>query len=221
MFGKRARGDKSFGEHLGPLVRFLRSSIGRKWDDVYSEIRKVCPNDNAVNAHIYQHLWGYVDRVAYYKDDGKLYALDVWGLEHEVIDRGRDNSFYVDSDGILRRAPRLPKRKPRKDNPDVFKYQGKIYVRKHGIWYKTALKKIPKAESYQDRRIGYGGREFVREMWRHGDFYDVYLKVSNFTEGYDGREGARKCEQTYGKSVYCWQLRQISSRELKKLRLKE
>lgn len=220
MFGKRGRGDKEFGEHLGPLVRFLRSSVGRKWDDVYSEIRQVCPNDNAVNAHIYQHLWGYVDRHTYYKDDGKLYARTEWGWEHEVSDWGRDNSFYVDPDGILRKAPSRTRKVRRKENKDVFKKNGVIYVRKNNIWYKTALKPIPKPQTYVEERTIYD-RVFRRTKYRYPGFRDVYLGVSNFTEGWDGREGAQKCKQTYGKSVYCWQLRQISSRELKKLGLKE
>ena len=32
---------KSFGEHLGPLKRWLRSNVGRPWNDVYSEAAEV------------------------------------------------------------------------------------------------------------------------------------------------------------------------------------
>lgn len=220
MFGKRGRGDKGFGEHLGPLVRFLRKSVGRKWDDVYSEIREVCPNDNAVNAHIYQHLWGYVDRRTYYKDDGKLYAIGEWGWEHEVIDRGQDDSFYVDAKGILRRAPRRIRKKARKDNPDVFKHNGKIYVRKNNIWYKTALKPIRKPKKVEVEVTGYGGCVYKRTEYRYPAFTDVYLGV--FSSGVsDGRRAVEECIQVYGKRVYCWQLKQISSREKKKLGLKK
>src|SRR5438477_4317049 len=33
-------GDKDFTDVLGPLHRYLRSSCGRLWDDVYSEIKQ-------------------------------------------------------------------------------------------------------------------------------------------------------------------------------------
>ena len=33
-------GDKEFTDVLGPLHRYLRSSCGRLWDDVYSEIKQ-------------------------------------------------------------------------------------------------------------------------------------------------------------------------------------
>lgn len=50
------------GEHLTPLKRYLRSKVGCKWDDVYSEIKKNNPSNSSVGAHVYTHLWGYVDR---------------------------------------------------------------------------------------------------------------------------------------------------------------
>ncbi|MFA6049747.1 MAG: hypothetical protein WC761_00895 [Candidatus Paceibacterota bacterium] len=57
----RSRKTKTLNENLNPLKNFLRKSVGRKWDDVYSEINSSCPNDSAVNAHIYQHLFSYVE----------------------------------------------------------------------------------------------------------------------------------------------------------------
>lgn len=147
MFGKRRRGTKEFGEHLQPLVRFLRSSVGKCWDDVFSDIRKNCPNDNAVNAHIYQHLWGYVERnPRFIKGDiyrGPESSFGYYG-QLPLRDRGRDNTFYVDQEGILRRAPRDTSKKERrrqaeekKKNADVRVLNGTYYVRKDNIWYET------------------------------------------------------------------------------------
>lgn len=222
MFGKRGRGTKEFGEHLQPLVRFLRSSVGRPWNDVFSEIRERCPNDNAVNAHIYQHLWGYVERYAQIID-GEVYHSPDYSFGRDprpLLDHGRDNTFYVDDKGILRRAPRFVRTKREKEN-NVFKHQGKIYVRQNGIWFKTALKPLGKPVRHVEMVTGYGGRIYQKETWRYPEFQDVYLGVSSVTLGYDGRKGAQECERTYGKKVYCWQLRQLNTRELKKLGLKE
>ena len=219
MFGKRGRGDKMFGEHLGPLVRFLRKSVGRRWDDVYSEIREVCPNDNAVNAHIYVHLWGYVSRYTELVD-GKLYSFSEWGYRRELFDRGGDYTFYIDQKGFLRRAPRRPKRKDKVNN-DVFKHNGKIYVRKKGIWYKTALKPLPKPHKVEVERTGYGGRVYKYTEVRYPAYQDVYNYDISSNGSSDGQKAARACQRIYGKKVYCWQLRQLSSREKKKLGLKE
>lgn len=223
MFGKRRRGTKEFGEHLQPLVRFLRSSVGRKWDVVFSEIRQNCPNDNAVNAHVYQHLWGYVERHAQFVD-GKAYYVRHWsryGLS-PIEDSGRDNTFFIDQDGILRRAPRRVYKKT-KPEINIFKANKQIYVRSCGIWYKTAIKAIPKPHRKMERIESYGGRFYMTEVLIYPDFHDIYLGVgSTFTglRGDKGAQAARKCRETYGKDVYCWQLRQLNSRELKKLGLK-
>jgi hypothetical protein len=51
---------KEFGDHVQPLRRFMLSCVGRKWDDVYSEIRKTIPKGTVVNNHVYTHLYEYV-----------------------------------------------------------------------------------------------------------------------------------------------------------------
>lgn len=224
MFGKRGRGTKSFGEHLQPLVRFLRSSVGRPWNDVFSEIRERCPNDNAVNAHIYQHLWGYVVRHAQVIDGKVCHPPDeTFGVEgfREVLDRGRDDTFYVDSNGILRRAPRRVFKKQKEANKNIIKDHGQIYVRQNGIWYKTFLKPIGAPTSVTKMIAGYGGHLYAQEIWHYPPFKDVFLKVGSATYGWDGQKGAQECQRFYGKKVYCCQLRQLGSRELKKLGLKE
>src|SRR5689334_8741261 len=52
---------KRLNENLAPLRRFLRSRVGRPWDEVYSEICERINRDSAVQLHIWQHLWDYVE----------------------------------------------------------------------------------------------------------------------------------------------------------------
>src|SRR4051812_15053885 len=54
------RGEKHLNENLAPLRRFLRSSLGRPWDNVYSEICQRINRNSAVQLHIWQHLVAYV-----------------------------------------------------------------------------------------------------------------------------------------------------------------
>lgn len=84
---------KNLNENLRPLYQFLDKSVGRRWDDVYSEI---CTNINpnkAIDFHVLQHVGWYV-------------ALN----EH---DRYRD--LYVDENGILCKDE--PRRSRRYNHP--------------------------------------------------------------------------------------------------------
>jgi hypothetical protein len=45
-------------ENLAPLRRFLASRVGRRWDDVYSEVRAAIRADSAAQLHVLQHLNG-------------------------------------------------------------------------------------------------------------------------------------------------------------------
>ncbi len=52
---------KHFGEHLGPLYRYLRQQVDRPWDKVYSELCACLDRRSVVQDHLFQHIG---DRVA-------------------------------------------------------------------------------------------------------------------------------------------------------------
>src|SRR3989344_1635830 len=86
--GRRARhyqfgwNTKSSGDFLSPLYGFLEKSIGRNWNDVYSEIRAVANKDSLPGYHLFQHLYQYVSL----RDVHRSYA-----------------TFFVDDDNILQK----------------------------------------------------------------------------------------------------------------------
>ncbi|MEM7245810.1 MAG: hypothetical protein AAF533_10735 [Acidobacteriota bacterium] len=43
-------------DHLGPLRRFLRTRVGRQWDDVLAEIRENHRRWSVLNAHLVDHV---------------------------------------------------------------------------------------------------------------------------------------------------------------------
>ena len=54
---KRSHGaTKELNDNLGPIRRFLRSRLGRPWDDVYSEVRAVFKNGGMAQEHALGHL---------------------------------------------------------------------------------------------------------------------------------------------------------------------
>jgi hypothetical protein len=49
------RGPKGLNENLRPLCRFIGKNVGRRWDDVLSEIMQRLNLNNAVQYHVWQH----------------------------------------------------------------------------------------------------------------------------------------------------------------------
>ena len=128
---------KSLNENLAPLRRFLRSSLGRPWDDVYGEICERIDRDSAVQLHIWQHLMWEVET-----DPVKLERL----FSHALY--GWRGQFYVDpSTGLLcELKPRSTKRTRRareRRKRRVLGVDGRSYARIDRIWYEVELASLP------------------------------------------------------------------------------
>ena len=52
---------KFLNEHLAPLRRYLQSQVGRPWNKVHSEISQHIRLDSAVQSHVLDHLWDFVE----------------------------------------------------------------------------------------------------------------------------------------------------------------
>ena len=78
---------KMLNEYLNPLERYIAKQVGRRWDDVYSDICRNNSRGSAVGEHIFQHLFDYV----------RVNGTDV--------SRWIRWDYFVDDDGILRRSP--------------------------------------------------------------------------------------------------------------------
>lgn len=50
----------SFDDNLEPLLRFLQQSVGRHWDDVYSELSQQLDRSTVTGLHVFQHLEHYI-----------------------------------------------------------------------------------------------------------------------------------------------------------------
>jgi hypothetical protein len=95
-------GTKSFNENLNPLYGFIRKSLGKKWDKVYSEICEVFDKRSVINQHILIHLFQYVETNVRVGTDGKLYVLREYTNEYIPVGE-TSTEYYVDPrDGILK-----------------------------------------------------------------------------------------------------------------------
>lgn len=101
---------KMLNENLSPLRRYLDRQVGRRWDDVYSEICAQLDTGSTVKMHVREHLDDFVIRHVHITADGTWLAR-TWSFgatlctpDHWFID------LYVDPlDGRLKHTGALVK----------------------------------------------------------------------------------------------------------------
>ena len=64
---------KQFSDLIGPLQRFLRSKVGRPWDDIYSEMKQNLDSRKVTGRHIFEHVQWEVELHPVIGEDGKIY----------------------------------------------------------------------------------------------------------------------------------------------------
>lgn len=189
---------KELNENLTPLYRFLNSCVGRKWNDVYSEICSHVNRNSAVQLHILQHLLndGFVELHVVMRDGEPYDSAGRHKLTHWR--RSSWRSMYVDpASGILKFVPedktRYRSRRYEETYPEAFS-AGRLaeYRLVKGIWYWVSFRDIP--SSPRDWR------------WPEPDMFDILEKElisrSRMHSRYNGREPVAK--------------RQLSKRDIKK-----
>jgi hypothetical protein len=143
----------SFGEHLGPLRRFIEKSVGRPWDKVYSEICAHLRPTSTIQQHVRDHLWDFV-ALRVRETDGELYYALRWGWFRPL--RGSWVPFYVcPKSGILKENPRRGRRRREAPEPRPLMIEIDEHVQLHqvgGIWYEVKL--TPKYSGQRDAVTG-------------------------------------------------------------------
>lgn len=145
--------NKTFNENLNPLWRYLGKQVGRKWDDVYSEIRKTFNHNKTINDHIMIHVRQEVCTKVI-EVNGKLCDANItYGGYNELYPQ----QLYVDGAGVLLRYNR-PKyrftvRADRKTQMAEVKKRDftvgnkRLFV-KDGLWYICDIVKQEYTEVY-------------------------------------------------------------------------
>lgn len=99
--------EKSLNENLRPLERFLNKQVGRPWDKVYSEICDQINTNNAVQKHVRDHVWDFVERHVVMKDKHPYHPkLYNWAPDGRPLHKG--DLFIHPETGLLVRVKRNP-----------------------------------------------------------------------------------------------------------------
>ncbi len=93
---------KEFSDLLGPLHRFMDGCVGRKYDDVWSEISQGLPKGSFHAGHLKGHARDMIEHQTYIDNDGEIY---VRRYSRYGGDRKPDGLYVDPRDGIVYRAP--------------------------------------------------------------------------------------------------------------------
>jgi hypothetical protein len=191
---------KWFGEHLGPLKRWLRSNNGRLWNDVFSEACRVIKPDNVVRLHIRTHMLQYVERNTF------MCKGEVWCFQHSGAVpvrtlRGHTvwPKFYVHPEtGILHEVPHSRPSSEHREGRQAARDAVRKWISEHlllikvqGLWYACEMASYRDACSVPP--------------------FDLLIRL---------RLSESHAAELYGKALYCVRKRQLSRAQLEKYDLK-
>lgn len=130
-------GRKELSENLNPLWGFIRKSVGKRWDSVYSELCKAFDKRKVVNQHILDHVSDKVAVNTFIGEDGGIYVDRNYGHPVKIENTSSYVEYYVDPrDGILKKCKR--KERPKVTTvPNLYWLNDNTVVRKmeDGVWY--------------------------------------------------------------------------------------
>lgn len=146
MFGaKWGWGDrKQLNDFLSPIRGFLRKSVGRSWNDVWSEVTALLKPVSVMQRHVLEHVRDYVEVHTVRQPDGSV--TDSRGRRlRSYFNRG---AFYVDpDDGTLCQIEAEPRRAWRNSHgyrPVRAVDPERPYLRDdHGAWFEVELRPLP------------------------------------------------------------------------------
>ncbi len=134
-------GDKGLSENFAPLVRFLRSNVGRPWAKVHAEMASVLAPTNAVQRHVLVHVDDFLV-TSVFESGGRLWAARRGGRPEPLVPRTRYDLFYVDPRTHLLCVVR--RRVRGATNPNVRELSPTKQLRRlGGRWYELTVAPFP------------------------------------------------------------------------------
>lgn len=138
--------EKNFTDHIAPLYRLIDSSVGRKWNDVYSKICEHADTRSLLGWHFRVHLHRIVDEV-YTAPNGEKVVEGRYGYSYA--------DYHHDLDtGLLQKKPvnrewkkRAAKARAGKEVLKPVERDGRYFLKRNGAWYEVFG---IKAECYAD-----------------------------------------------------------------------
>lgn len=178
---------KEFNENLNPLYGFVRKSVGKKWDETYSELCEVFDMSSVINNHILEHLAHTVETKIIEEDSELFYRWYNRALQ-PVIDKDGPEYYVHPRTGVLlknekyesyrQRSNRYTKYyKSQNGNTDERKVisDSLEYRLRNGIWFACEMESFPRTE--EKKQMNFQTMEYESttvdakrfDMWLHAN----------------------------------------------------
>lgn len=195
--------DKSLSENLQPLVRFLRSRLGKPWSKVRGEIAEHLRVTSAVQKHVMDHLKEYVITSTWFGADGLVWGADRYGRPRPIVPSYRPDFYVHPKTGLLAEAPsraRKAKRRGVPSDPLVRRLSTFRQLRRiDGVWFDIEMRKLPEGAT----------------MWSTGPVvWDVVTRCHTRKNGSFGYDQERPMIMEWRSGYYAFAKRQLSKREV-------
>jgi hypothetical protein len=142
-------GTKWLSEHLGPLRRFLLGRVGRPWDAVFAEICEHLRRDSAVQDHVRDHVWDFVERDVVLIDGVPCHGTGHWSGRPLAAGWRWQMLYVCPQTGLLKRVPERPRPQPPRPAPGPVRVSDALQCRWiGGAWHLVTLRPAP---------VGWGG----------------------------------------------------------------
>ena len=128
---------KEFSDLLGPIKKFMRKAAreGRRFDDVYSEIKRTLRGNGTLQTHVFNH---FLEQVHFSNRDGVYYnwfsrGRASWPHNLEESSYLGDYEYIVVQSGVLR-IHEVKKNYAKKENAPK-EIDGRPILKENGVWY--------------------------------------------------------------------------------------
>lgn len=156
--GMKRDGCKHFGEHLGPLYRYLRQQVDRPWDKVHGELCAALDRRSVVQAHLFEHIRDKVAIETVWRDEA-VWTRGWRGLV--PLAESRAEMYVHPRTGILlvnraRMIARRALKQARAEQTTAREQQRRIgsplpantqWHRIDGLWYEVQLRSLERGAS--------------------------------------------------------------------------
>ena len=182
---------KYFSEHLGPLRRFLEKQVGRPWDKVFAEICQHIRVDSAMQSHVRDHVFDFVE-IHVTEIDGVVCHGSGWHIGRPLESGGRWMQFYAcPRTGILRKLRVRATKSTQRPVEQFAIDEMHEYRLLDGLWYLVEYRPVT-ADSNGARDMVSGERVQYPLGWSNGRYF--------------------------GRTKYAARRRQLNTREIRRLK---
>jgi hypothetical protein len=212
---------KHFNEYFAPVMGFLRKSVGRPWNKVFSELCESLSGGGTVIDHVKVHvLRDFVTLQPVWHNGVPCYPAHSYSgsrSEARPIERRMNGGFYVDQCGLLKQA-RVHQYKVAK--PKILRLQiddSTAYHKIDGHWFRVWTKALGEASAESAPLY-----DVLLQLWvrPRGDsrFYQPGLVWDWYV---DGHSGFRELLAVHGSLRVAYRKEQISNRTIRRERLNQ